>query len=147
MLDKIFHYFERSIVLILLFLMGIIILISTFELFVSIVSQISNHSHEDGLMFLQLQELLELFSFILLIVIGLELFETIKIYLNKHKIQAEFILLVALTAIARKVIVLDYSKVDHILILGIAAIILALSLGYYLIKRADHIKDNKKNLM
>lgn len=145
MLDKVFHYFERTIVLILLFLMGVILLISTFELVVTIVNQIASHSREDGLMFLQLQELLELFSFILLIVIGLELFETIKIYLNKHTIQAEFILLVALTAIARKVIVLDYSKVDHMLILGIAATILALSVGYYMIKRADHIKGDNKN--
>jgi len=144
MLNRVFHSFERFIVLILLFLLGIIILISTFELVVSIVLQIVNHNMEDGLMFLQMQELLELFSFILLIVIGLELFETIKYYLSKHLIQADFILLVALTAIARKVIVLDYSKTDNGLILGIAATILALSIGYYLIKRADRINDEKK---
>lgn len=141
MFDRLFHYFEKFIVVTLLFLMGIIILISTFELVVSIVTQIANHDKADGLMFLQKQELLELFSFILLIVIGLELFETIKLYLNKHRIQADFILLIALTAIARKVIVIDYSKIDNFLVLGMAAMVLALSVGYYLIKRADKLKN------
>lgn len=145
LLEKIFHYFEKIIVLTLLFLMGVIIVISTFELVVSIISQITDHNQEDGLMFLQMHELLELFSFILLIVIGLELFETVKYYLNKHKIQAEFILLVALTAIARKVIVIDYSKINNTLLLGIAATILSLSVGYFLIKRADLQERKKKN--
>jgi uncharacterized membrane protein (DUF373 family) len=137
MLDRIFHYFERIIVLILLALMGLIITISTFELSASIIDSMINNKSDKGYMLLNISELLELFSFILLIVIGLELFETIKYYLNKHIIQAEFILLVALTAIARKVIVLDYSKADERLLLGIAATIIALSTGYFLIKRAD----------
>ncbi|HBH47554.1 MAG TPA: phosphate-starvation-inducible E-like protein [Bacteroidales bacterium] len=137
MLDRIFHHFERIIVLILLALMGLIITISTFELSASIIDSMINNKSDKGYMSLNISELLELFSFILLIVIGLELFETIKYYLNKHIIQAEFILLVALTAIARKVIVLDYSKADERLLLGIAATIIALSTGYFLIKRAD----------
>ncbi len=137
MLDRIFHHFERIIVLILLALMGLIITISTFELSASIIDSMINNKADKGYMSLNISELLELFSFILLIVIGLELFETIKYYLNKHIIQAEFILLVALTAIARKVIVLDYSKADERLLLGIAATIIALSTGYFLIKRAD----------
>jgi uncharacterized membrane protein (DUF373 family) len=137
MLDRIFHHFERIIVLILLALMGLIITISTFELSASIIDSMINNKADKGYMLLNISELLELFSFILLIVIGLELFETIKYYLNKHIIQAEFILLVALTAIARKVIVLDYSKADERLLLGIAATIIALSTGYFLIKRAD----------
>ena len=140
MLDKIFHYFERIIVLTLLALLGVIIIISTIELVASIVTEILNHDKTDGFLFLDMQDMLQLFSFILLIVIGLELFETIKYYLNKHSIQADFILLVALTAIARKIIVLDYAKTDSILLLGPAATILALSVGYFLIKRADKKK-------
>ena len=142
-LDKIFHHFERIIVLILLFLMGIIIVISTFELIITVFEGIVNHNNSKTFMFLDMRELLQIFSFILLIVIGLELFETIKYYLNKHVIQADFILLVALTAIARKVIVLDYSKTDERLLIGIAATILALSVGYFLIKRANN-PDKKK---
>jgi uncharacterized membrane protein (DUF373 family) len=144
MLNKILNYFERIIVLILLLLMGIIIIISTIELAITIINEIIFHDKAKGFMFLEMQELLQLFSFILLIVIGLELFETIKFYLNKHRIQAEVILLVALTAVARKIIVIDYSKIDNIFIIGIAATVLALSVGYYLIKRADGISKHKK---
>ena len=147
MFDKILHYFERIIVLILLALLGVIITISTFELVSSIVKDIFIHDESQGFFLLDTQDMLQLFSFILLIVIGLELFETIKYYLDKHKIQADFILLVALTAIARKIIVLDYTKVEPILLLGIAATILSLSVGYFLIKRADKKKfeTNKQN--
>ena len=45
-------------------------------------------------------------------------------------------------AIARKVIILDVKKMDSGSLLGIAAIILALAGGYYLIKLAH--KNNSK---
>lgn len=91
-------------------------------------------------MFLDSNDLLHLFSFVLLIIIGLELFEAIKQYLNKHILQAEIILIVALTAIARKVIVLDYSKTEPLVIVGIALLIISLATSYFLIKRANKIK-------
>lgn len=141
MINKISHYFERIIVIILLTLMSIVIVISTVELVASIVNDIIHHNRSNGFLFLNMQDMLQMFSFILLIVIGLELFETIKYYLNKHTIKSEFILMVALTAIARKIIVLDYTKIDATMLMSIAASILALSAGYYLIKRADNIKS------
>jgi uncharacterized membrane protein (DUF373 family) len=44
---------------------------------------------------------------------------------------------VAIIAIARKVIILDVKDLSGLAVVGIAAIILALSIGYYLIKRKD----------
>ena len=148
MLKKSIHIFENIIVVTLLVILGIIVAISTFELAATIIDMVLSHKGEKGYMFLEMNELLSLFSFVLLIVIGLELFETIKFYLNKHIIQADVIMLVALTAIARKVIVLDYAKTDQSLLIGIAAIIAALSAGYYFIKAGNRgeikIKNEKK---
>ena len=143
--NKIIHYFEKSIVLILLALLGIIIAISTYELAVMIYLEIRNNSGTRNLIFLDINELFSIFSFILFIVIGLELFETIKIFLAKQIIPAEIILLVALTAIARKIIVLDYDKYDGLTYIGIACIVVGLSFGYYLIKKAnpEKVKKNK----
>lgn len=145
MLKKGLSVFENVIVVTLLVILGVIIAISTFELAATIIDMIITHKTEKGYMFLEMSELLSLFSFVLLIVIGLELFETIKFYLDKHIIQADVIMLVALTAIARKVIVLDYSKTDEALLLGIAAIIAALSAGYFLIKAGNRKEIRSKN--
>ena len=72
----------------------------------------------------------------MMILIGIELIETIKVYLSEESIHIEIICLVAIVAIARKVIILDVYKLSPVTLLGIAAIILALSVGYFFIKKA-----------
>lgn len=50
---------------------------------------------------------------------------------------------VAIIAIARKVIILDVKDLSGLALVGIAAIILALSIGYYLIrKKGERLKDS-----
>jgi uncharacterized membrane protein (DUF373 family) len=46
------------------------------------------------------------------------------------------VMLVALIAIARKVIILDYEKYSGIEVMGIGVLILAIAVGYYFIRRA-----------
>ena len=84
---------------------------------------------------LEIEELLEIFGFFLLILIGVELLETIKAYLNQGVVHVEVVLLVALIAIARKVIILDLKQLPSMAIFGIAALILCISIAYFLVKR------------
>ncbi len=79
-------------------------------------------------------ELFDLFGYFLLVLIGLELLETIKAYLEKNEFHVEIIILVAIIAISRKVILLGTAPADELV--GIALIIIALCGGYYLIRRA-----------
>ncbi len=67
--------------------------------------------------------------------IGIELLDTIRAYLTEHVVHEEVILVAALIAVARKVIVLDVKKTDPIMIFGIAAIILAVAAAYWIVKR------------
>jgi uncharacterized membrane protein (DUF373 family) len=85
--------------------------------------------------FLEIDELLELFGFFLLIIIGIELLETIKAYLQDKVVHSEIVLEVALIAIARKVIILDLKEYDSVVILGIAALIVTISVSYYIVRR------------
>jgi uncharacterized membrane protein (DUF373 family) len=85
---------------------------------------------------LEVDELLEIFGFFLLILIGVELLETIKAYLRDNVIHVEIVLEVALIAVARKVIVLDLSKYDGLGVLAIAALIIALAGAFSLERRA-----------
>jgi len=58
----------------------------------------------------------------------------------------EVVLSVAIIAIARKVIILDVKEVESLSLFGIAAIVIALTAGYYLMKRSQ-MPDDKASEM
>jgi len=82
------------------------------------------------------QGLLEIFSFFLLVLIGVELIETLKAYLRKDVIHVRIVLEVALIAMARKVIILEPSSVPGSTMFGIAALIFALAVAFYFERQA-----------
>jgi len=82
------------------------------------------------------QGLLEIFGYFLLVLIGVELLETMKAYLKKDVIHVRVVLEVALIAMARKVIIEEPNTVPSLTLLGIAALILALAVAYYFERRA-----------
>jgi uncharacterized membrane protein (DUF373 family) len=123
--------FEHMIIRSLIYMMALIILISTIELGYLLVKDIVS----PPVFFLEIDELLELFGFFLLIIIGIELLETIKAYLQDKVVHSEIVLEVALIAIARKVIILDLKEYDSVVILGIAALIITISMSYYIVRR------------
>ena len=77
----------------------------------------------------------KIFSFVFIILIGFEMMETIEMYFKKNVVHAEVVLLVAVIAVTRKVILLDLEKYDPVEIIGLGIIILSLGACYYLIKR------------
>jgi uncharacterized membrane protein (DUF373 family) len=70
-----------------------------------------------------------------MVLIGLELMSSIRMYIRDHSIHAELMLLVAITAITRKVVILDAKAVEPMMLFGIAAILVALTVGYYLLRQ------------
>ena len=123
--------FERVIIVALIVMMIIVVFLSTVELGWIIIKDIMT----PPVFLLQIAELLEIFGLFLLVLIGIELLEMIKIYLEKNVIHVEVVFMVAMIAVGRKVVILDVRELPSLTLIGIAAIILALSLGYYLIKR------------
>lgn len=79
-------------------------------------------------------EVFGLLGHFLLVLIGLELLETIRAYLDRREFHVEIVILVAIIAIARKVILLESPDTGELI--GIALIIIALCGGYYLVHRA-----------
>ena len=72
----------------------------------------------------------------MMVLIGLELLETIKAYMKEDRVHAEVVFLVALVAVSRKVIIMDYDKISSDKIFGMACLIIALGVGYFLVRRA-----------
>lgn len=128
-LDK----FQRIIITILTTLMGLVVLLATLELIYMMTFDILS----PPLMLLDADELLDIFGYFLLILIGIELLETFSIYLHERAINVQVVLLVAIIALARKVIILDSKEINSLTLIGIGFVILALAAGYYLVKRSQ----------
>jgi len=78
---------------------------------------------------------------VVLVLLGIELLHTVKIYLTDRYLHVEVVVLVALIAIARKVIILDYKDMTGEMLIGLAALFLSLAGGYYLLQRAAQISQ------
>ena len=77
------------------------------------------------------QGLLEVFGYFRLVLIGVELLETLKAYVGKDAIHVRVVLVVAMLAMARKVIIEESNTLSSFTLFGIAALILALGVGFY----------------
>ncbi|CAB5097914.1 hypothetical protein D3OALGA1CA_1227 [Olavius algarvensis associated proteobacterium Delta 3] len=122
--------FETYIVGALVGMMALVILISTLELGWIIIKDFLAPPR----FLLEIADLLEIFGFFMLVLIGIELLESIKAYLKDHVIHIEIVLEVALIAIARKVIILDIEKYDGLTLVGTAGLILAVAVAFYAVK-------------
>jgi uncharacterized membrane protein (DUF373 family) len=126
--------FEKMIIRVLVVLMIFVLLLSTVELAWVIIKDVIT----PPLFLLEIDEMLEIFGLFMLVLIGIELLDTIaKTYMGESTDHAQIVMAVAIIAIARKVIILDVKDLSGLALVGIAAIILALSIGYYLIKKKD----------
>ena len=122
---------ERIIIHALIIMMAIVLVLATIELAYNIVLSIIN----PPLFLLEFGELLDLFGIFLLVLIGIELLDTIKVYFKRNVVHVEVVVLVAIIAISRKVIVLEPGDYEPGTLIGIGIIILALAISYFLIKK------------
>lgn len=117
--------------------MVIVILVAIIDL----VIYLSQNLFESPLGFFN-KTLIQLFGLFLNVLIALELLENITAYLKKHVVQVELVIVTSLIAVARKIIIFDFSKATGIDLMGLALAIFALSISYWLIRRLN-IKANE----
>jgi uncharacterized membrane protein (DUF373 family) len=133
---EIVNKFEKIVYALLMGLLMIVLVASVVELIWYIFLSLAN----EPVYLLESHELITVLGAFLLVLIGVELLDTIKAYFSENTIHVEIVVLLAIIAIARKVILLDPSTVSGIEfgieLIGIGVIVICLAGGYYLIKRA-----------
>ncbi|MBN1165699.1 MAG: phosphate-starvation-inducible PsiE family protein [Methanospirillaceae archaeon] len=136
--DRYLRFIGHIEVMIYLVLIGILAVVLAFGLIELIVLIIYSIITEADLL-MGTKGLLNAFEFFLLILIGLELLETIRAFLTDKRIHLEIVLTLAAIAIARKIIIFDLAESpdNGIILIGMGVIIMALTAGYYLVKKAD----------
>lgn len=132
------HQIERAVLWALLVLLLIVTALSTVQLGIDILHASTTR---DGLVFIHGDELFKVFEAFFLVLIAVELLETVHIYLEDNVIHVEIVVLVALTAVARKVIVLNLEKYDPVVVAGLAALAIGLAGAYFLVRKSMHDYD------
>ena len=86
---------------------------------------------------LDISEILATFGAFLAVLIAIEIFANITMYLREDVIPVDIVMATAVIAAARKVIVLDLKELSAPHVWGVAAIVVAVSGGYWLILRSS----------
>jgi uncharacterized membrane protein (DUF373 family) len=123
---------QKFTVLALAAMLSVVVILSTLHLGVLIAQEVWAPPR----FLIRVQGLLEIFGYFLLVLIGVELIETLKAYLKKDVIHIRVVLEVALIAMARKVIVEEPNTVPGLTLFGIAALILALGIAFHVERQA-----------
>lgn len=123
--------FEHLMMVLLMAMMAGVVVLSIVALGAVLLTDLITPPH----VLLDAQELLDVFDAFLLVLIGVELLETLKDYAHEREIRAEVIILVAVIALARKIITVELKAVSSSTLLGIAALVVALGVAYALIRR------------
>ena len=84
---------------------------------------------------LSINDILATFGSFLAVLIAIEIFVNISLYLSSNVIPVRLVVATALMAIARKVIIFDFTEIDSAFVFASAAVIFSLGLTYWLITR------------
>jgi uncharacterized membrane protein (DUF373 family) len=128
---KAIDFIEKILVRALIVFMLLAITLGTIELGrVLIVEMLS-----PPFLLLDLESLFEAFGLVLVILIGMELLRSMKMFLDEEHIRAELVIEVAVIAICNKIITLDLKKTTREVLVGVAALLIGLSAGYVVLRR------------
>jgi uncharacterized membrane protein (DUF373 family) len=75
------------------------------------------------------------FGGVLVVLLGLELLDTLKTYFSESGNRAQAVLTVALIAVGRHIVQLDFDHTQAGLLFGLAGVLLALTIGLFLVKK------------
>src|SRR5271165_4120418 len=131
-LESVITNVQKLTVMALAGMLVVVMLLSTIHLGVLIGQEI----WKPPKWLIAVQGLLEILGYFLLVLIGVELLETLKAYMRKDVIHVRVVLEVALIAMARKVIIEEPNTVPGLTLFGIAALILALGIAFFFERQA-----------
>lgn len=132
-LGNVIHYAVR----VLAVMMTLVILWGVIDVGLILFSEITTAPY--GL--LSINDILSIFGAFLAVLIAIEIFQNITIYLKEEIIHVQIVIATALMAISRKIILLDFDQVQPEYVWASAAVIFSLAIAYWLIavKQGDSI--------
>jgi uncharacterized membrane protein (DUF373 family) len=123
--------FERAVASALILVIVVVVIMTLLEL----VWSLEQHIVAPPLLREDLHGALDLFGMVLLVLIGLELIETVAAYFADGHVRGEVVILTAMIAVARRIVVLHVEGSESLALLVMGTAVLALAVAYRLFRR------------
>lgn len=94
-------------------------------------------------MLMTIADILKIFAAFLAVLIAIEIYQNIVMYIRTDVIPLKLVVATALMAIARKVIIMDFEEISPMYIFATGAVVLALGITYYLLGLKYQDNDNQ----
>jgi uncharacterized membrane protein (DUF373 family) len=140
-MQKYLNLLQKSIIYFLLIIISILLVIAVLDVFIQLYNGVIIGSLSEFIKS-QFSQLIGLF---LTILIGVELLEAVKAFLKEEIVHVEIVVLVAIIAISRKVIVWEISSSHYMDLIAMAIMLLALAATYWVIKICYKKPKNKRD--
>lgn len=131
----------RWVIRFLTLLMIVVIGYSAFDVFILILSKIMSVPT----LFITVEDLTELFGAFLSVLIAIEIYQNIVIYLREDAIHVKVVIATVVIAVSRKVIVLDFTRVEPLNLFALGFLVIAVSVAYWLVRYDNVKKISKEN--
>jgi uncharacterized membrane protein (DUF373 family) len=133
---SLYQRFEHIIIIILTAMISVIVVVAVWNLSLKIVFGLILSGSLDPSDYAIFQGV---FGMIFTVIIALEFKKSLLVIAERHEnvVQIRSVVMIALLAICRKVIILDVKETDALQIFALAAAILALGIVYRLIRDSD----------
>jgi len=128
-----FHKAIRFAVTVLAGLMVFVIFLAVFDVIFVLYEKLS----EPPYFVLTMTDILATFGAFLSVLIAIEIFLNISLYLRSDVIPVKLVVATALMAISRKVIVFDFKYLDPDFVYASAAVVFALGISYWLLDKKE----------
>ncbi|MGL5940991.1 MAG: phosphate-starvation-inducible PsiE family protein [Waterburya sp.] len=126
------HWIEKLVAKVLSLTLSVVILIALGDLIFYLTQDII----KDPAGFYN-KSLIKLFGSFLNLLIALELLENITVYLKKHVVQVELVIVTALIAVARKIIIFDFKEYSNVHLIALGVAIICLAASYWLVRNTS----------
>ena len=138
---SIYQRFEHIVIMILTLLIAIIVVVAVWNLILKIVFGLLLPGNLDPSDYAMFQSV---FGMIFAVIIALEFKKSLLVVAERRRniVQIRSVVMIALLAICRKVIILDMKETDALEIFALATAILALGIVYWLIRNGERRTAN-----
>ena len=138
---RVLHITIRFAIRILAFLMVLVIYWSIADVVYVLYLKLSTPPY----FLLDVEDILQTFGAFMVVLIAVEIFINIRLYLGSNIIPVELVVATALMAVARKIIVLDLKLVSAEQIGALALVTISLGVTYFLLKKNRSLTIENKD--
>lgn len=144
--QKIMNFSQECIRWVIRFLSILMVFVIAYSA-LDIVSVLLSKIWDVPKFFLTVDDLVDIFGAFLGVLIAIEIYENIVIYLREDVIHVRVVVATALIAVSRKVIIMDFNKVDALNVFALGALLIAVAVAYWFVRsESKSLKKEEKEL-